>query len=162
MSVFNQIKGFLFDVLVFFQRATEPLFARQSWWMAIVLLTVAVRVVLIPLTIKQVRSTRAMQQVQPELKKLQAKHKGDKQKLNEEVMKLYREKGVNPLAGCLPLVLQFPIFIALYRMLVDANLGKNLVGGGLVCLKEAIKAGTCLPKPFLWAPDLAQRASGIS
>jgi YidC/Oxa1 family membrane protein insertase len=73
--------------------------------------------VLIPLTIKQIRSMAAMQKIQPELKKLQAKHKGNRQKLNEEMMKLYREHGVNPLGGCFPLLMQAPVFIALYSVL---------------------------------------------
>jgi YidC/Oxa1 family membrane protein insertase len=88
-----------------------------SYGVAIILLTLTVRVVLIPLTIKQTRSMHAMQKIQPQLKALQQKHKGDRQKLNEEVMKLYKEHQVNPLGGCLPLVLQLPVFIALYSVL---------------------------------------------
>src|SRR6266511_40255 len=71
---------------------------------AIILLTVSVMLVLFPLTAKSARSMLAMQRLQPEIKKLQAKHKGDRQKLNEEMMKLYQEHKVNPLGGCLPLV----------------------------------------------------------
>jgi len=88
-----------------------------SYGLAIILLTVLVRIVLIPLTVKQIRSMSAMQKIQPELKRLQAKHKADRQKLNEEMMKLYREHGVNPLGGCFPLVMQMPVFIALYSVL---------------------------------------------
>src|SRR5262249_59478263 len=72
---------------------------------------------LFPLTGKSSRSMLAMQRLQPEIKKLQAKHKGDRQKLNEEMMKLYQENKVNPLGGCLPLVVQFPVFIALFHVL---------------------------------------------
>jgi len=90
-----------------------------SYGLAIILLTIAVRVVLLPLSIKQTRSMREMQRIQPEVKKLQQKHKGDRQKLNEEMMKLYKEHGVNPFGGCLPLVLQLPVFIALYRVLLS-------------------------------------------
>ncbi|MGH2747588.1 MAG: YidC/Oxa1 family membrane protein insertase [Actinomycetota bacterium] len=89
-----------------------------SYGLAIILLTVAVRLVLLPLSIKQTRSMREMQRIQPEVKKLQQKHKGDRQKLNEEMMKLYKEHGVNPFGGCLPLLLQLPVFIALYRVLL--------------------------------------------
>jgi YidC/Oxa1 family membrane protein insertase len=84
---------------------------------AIILLTITVMIVLFPLTAKSSRSMLAMQRLQPEIKKLQAKHKGDRQKLNEEMMKLYQEHKVNPLGGCLPLVVQFPVFIALFHVL---------------------------------------------
>ena len=88
-----------------------------SYGLAIILLTVAVRLVMLPLTIKQTRSMQEMQKLQPEVKRLQAKYKGgDRQKMNEEMMKLYKEHKVNPLGGCLPLVLQLPIFLALYRV----------------------------------------------
>jgi YidC/Oxa1 family membrane protein insertase len=82
---------------------------------AIILLTITVMLLLFPLTAKSSRSMLAMQRLQPEIKKLQAKHKGDRQKLNEEMMKLYQENKVNPLGGCLPLVVQFPVFIALFH-----------------------------------------------
>ena len=101
-----------------------------NYGIAIILLTVAVRLVLLPLTIKQTRSMQQMQILQPELKRLQAKYKGgDKQKLNEEMMKLYKEHGVNPLGGCLPLVLQLPVFLALYRVLdgCGKTIGKTKV-----------------------------------
>src|SRR4051794_33390134 len=86
---------------------------------AIILLTVAVRLVLFPLTAKQAKSMIAMQRVQPEIKKLQAKYKNDRQKLNEEMMKFYKENQINPLGGCLPLLLQMPVFIALFQTLRD-------------------------------------------
>ena len=89
----------------------------QNYGLAIILLTVAVRVLLLPLSIKQTRSMREMQRIQPEVKKIQAKHKGDRQKINEEMMALYKEHGVNPFGGCLPLLMQFPVFIALYRLI---------------------------------------------
>jgi YidC/Oxa1 family membrane protein insertase len=88
-----------------------------SYGLAIILLTIAVRVVLLPLSIKQTKSMREMQRIQPELKKLQQKHKGDRQKLNEEMMALYKEHGVNPFGGCLPILLQFPVLIALFYVI---------------------------------------------
>src|SRR5918999_4492588 len=88
-----------------------------SYGMAIVFLTLAVMVVLTPLTLKGTRSMMAMQRLQPELKKLQQKYKGDRQKLNEEMMKFYQEHKINPVGGCLPLLLQIPVFIVLYRVL---------------------------------------------
>jgi YidC/Oxa1 family membrane protein insertase len=84
---------------------------------AIILLTIAVMLLLFPLTAKSARSMLAMQRLQPEMKKLQAKHKGDRQKLNEEMMKLYQEHKVNPLGGCLPILVQLPIFFALFHVL---------------------------------------------
>lgn len=88
-----------------------------SLGLSIILLTILVRVVLLPLSIKQTRSMREMQKIQPEVKKLQAKYKGNRQKMNEEVMKLYREHGVNPLGGCLPMLLQIPVMIGLFNVL---------------------------------------------
>jgi YidC/Oxa1 family membrane protein insertase len=88
-----------------------------SYGVAIIILTLLVRVVLIPLTVKQIRSMSAMQKIQPELKRIQQKYKGDRQKMNEELMKLYKEHGVNPLGGCFPLLMQAPVFIALYSVL---------------------------------------------
>src|SRR6478609_2256383 len=86
---------------------------------SIILLTVLVRLILFPLTAKQAKSMIAMQRVQPEIKKLQAKYKNDRQKLNEEMMKFYKENQINPLGGCLPLLLQMPVFIALFQTLRD-------------------------------------------
>ena len=88
-----------------------------SYGLAIILLTVLVRVVLIPLTVKQIRSMAAMQKLQPEMKRLQAKYKNDRARLNEEMQKLFREHGASPLGGCLPLLMQMPVFIALYSVL---------------------------------------------
>jgi YidC/Oxa1 family membrane protein insertase len=83
--------------------------------------------VLFPLTAKQARSMIQMQKVQPEIKRLQAKYKNDKQKQNEEILKFYQENKINPLGGCLPLVMQFPVFIALFHVLrsVHTNVPKN-------------------------------------
>ncbi len=86
---------------------------------AIILLTFAIMLILYPLTAKQAKSMIAMQRAQPEIKKLQAKYKGDRQKLNEETMKFYQENKINPLAGCLPLLVQMPIFFALFHTLRD-------------------------------------------
>jgi YidC/Oxa1 family membrane protein insertase len=103
---------------------------------AIILLTVTVMLLLFPLTAKQARSMLAMQEVQPELKKIQAKYKGDRQKLVEEQQKLFQEHKVNPLGGCLPLLAQFPVFISLFQVLrttykhipLDSKLFEDLCG----------------------------------
>ncbi len=86
---------------------------------AISLLTLSIMILLLPLTLKGTRSMLAMQKMQPELKKLQAKHRDDRQKLNEEVMKFYKENNINPMSGCLPLILQMPVFFVLYRTLYE-------------------------------------------
>jgi YidC/Oxa1 family membrane protein insertase len=87
---------------------------------AIILLTVTVMLLMFPLTAKQAKSMVEMQRLQPEMKRLQAKYRGDRQKLNEEMMKLYQEHKVNPLGGCLPLLVQMPVFIALFQVLRNA------------------------------------------
>lgn len=84
---------------------------------AIVLLTVIMRLLMMPLTIKQTRSMHDMQRIQPMIKDIQKKHKDNKQKQQEEMMKLYEEHKVNPLGGCLPILLQMPVFIALFQVL---------------------------------------------
>ncbi len=89
------------------------------WAWAIIALTLIVRIVILPLTIKQIRSMQRLQIHAPELKEIQKKYKHDKQKMNEEVMKFYRENNVNPLASCLPLLLQIPVFFALFYVLKD-------------------------------------------
>src|SRR5579872_2095827 len=127
-NAFHSLLNFLGSALAAFYQLAP------NYGVAIILLTIATRVVLLPLTIKQTRSMQEMQRIQPELKKLQAKYKGgDKAKLNEEMMKLYKEHHVNPLGGCLPLLLQLPIFLALYRVL-DA------------CGKTKAHSKACLPQ----------------
>jgi YidC/Oxa1 family membrane protein insertase len=88
-----------------------------NYGLAIILFTLVIRLVLLPLGIKQIRSMREMQAIQPKVKAIQQKFKGNRQRINEETMKLYREHGVNPLMGCLPLLAQFPVLIALFAVL---------------------------------------------
>jgi YidC/Oxa1 family membrane protein insertase len=88
-----------------------------NYGVAIILLTILVRLVLLPLGIKQIQSMHNMQSLQPKIKALQTKYKGNKQRQQEEIMKLYRESGVNPLSGCWPVLLQFPILIAMYAVI---------------------------------------------
>lgn len=88
-----------------------------SYGMGIILLTLAVRIVILPLTLYQMKSMKKMQEVQPMLKELQAKHKDNPQKLNEEMMNLYKTQGVNPLSGCLPLLIQMPFLYAVFAVL---------------------------------------------
>jgi YidC/Oxa1 family membrane protein insertase len=87
------------------------------WAWSIVATTIVVRIVLVPLTVRQIHSMQSLQKHAPEMKEIQRKYKGDRQKLNEELMKFYKENHINPAASCLPLVAQLPVFFALYLVL---------------------------------------------
>lgn len=108
-----------------------------SYGVSIILVTAIIRLILLPLNIKQTKSSIVMSEMQPETKKIQEKYKNDPQKAQQEVMKLYKEKGASPLSGCLPMLIQWPIFIALYYVF------NNLTGINGV--------------HFLWINDLAKR-----
>ena len=110
-SIFDPIYNFFGTILAFFYGIIPNL------GVSIILLTVVVMLALFPLTAKQAKAMMHMQRAQPEIKKLQAKYKNDRAKLNEEVMKFYQENKINPLAGCLPLLVQMPIFLALFRVM---------------------------------------------
>jgi len=108
-----------------------------SWGWTIILFTLAIKVVTIPLTQKQLQSTKATQALQPKMRELQQKYGKDRQKLAEEQQKLYKEAGINPLGGCLPMLIQLPILWGLYQALyVLANINEGV------------------PAPFFWIPDL--------
>src|SRR3954451_2211887 len=100
---------------------------------AIALMTIIVMLVLTPLTWKSTRSMLEMQRLQPEIKKLQTKYKDDRQKLNEEMMAFYKEHKINPVGGCLPMLLQMPVFFIMYRVIRGlahtAIIGALLTGG---------------------------------
>ncbi|MGH2705172.1 MAG: YidC/Oxa1 family membrane protein insertase [Actinomycetota bacterium] len=171
MEAFNALLRGLGSALAFFYDMIP------NYGVAIILLTIAVRLALLPLTLKQTRSMQAMQKLQPEMKRLQAKHKGDRQKLNEETMKLYKEHQVNPLGGCLPLVLQLPVFIALYQVLSGcgkwANRKAHRCAPGFVgvkflpadsALSTAIMGGSAgfLGMDLGLTPSLAFRSEGVA
>src|SRR6266516_1924153 len=99
-----------------------------SWGLAIIGLTIVVRLILLPLTLKQFKSMQGLQRLQPEIKQLQAKYKDDKQRLNQEMMKFYQENKVNPLGSCLPLLAQLPVFLSLFYML-RVDLKKDICPG---------------------------------
>lgn len=102
-----------------------------TWVLSIVLLTVVIRTLLIPLFVRQIRSTRNMQVIQPKLRELQEKYSHDREKMGMEMQKLYKEEGVNPLASCFPILLQMPIFFALFQVLNGVSRG-NPVGTFLI------------------------------
>lgn len=108
-----------------------------SYGLAIILLTVIIKIILYPLTVKQLKSMRAMQTIQPELKKLQEKYKDKPQIMQQKLMQLYQKEGVNPMAGCLPMLIQMPILMAMYYTLYNFNYGE-------------------VEPSFLWLPSLSQ------
>src|SRR4051795_11847853 len=91
-----------------------------AWTLAIIGLTITIRAALIPLFVKQIKSSRNMQLLQPKVKELQKKYGHDRERLAQETMKLYKETGTNPFASCLPILVQMPIFLALFRLLDQA------------------------------------------
>ncbi|MCD9876979.1 membrane protein insertase YidC [Streptomyces guryensis] len=97
-----------------------------AWGLSIVSLVILIRICLIPLFVKQIKSTRAMQTLQPEMKKIQERYKSDKQRQSEEMMKLYKETGTNPLSSCLPILAQSPFFFALYHVLNGIATGSTI------------------------------------
>jgi YidC/Oxa1 family membrane protein insertase len=119
-DLFHGLFGLVAKAIFAFHNVTGPIFGQDSglaWALAIILLTIAVRALMYPLFVKQIKTQRAMQALQPKIKELQNRHKGDKETLNTEMMKLYKEHNANPFAGCLPMLLQMPIFIALFQVL---------------------------------------------
>ena len=117
------------SILTFFYNATVTL-GIPSYALAILFFTLLLKLILYPLTYKQMYSMKKMQEIQPEVKALQEKHKKNPEKANKEVMELYKTRGVNPMAGCLPLLLQMPILIALFQALREfqySDLGSGLL-----------------------------------
>jgi YidC/Oxa1 family membrane protein insertase len=139
---------------------------------AIILMTVAVMLAMFPLTAKQAKSMMAMQRAQPEIKKLQAKYKGDRQKLNEEMMKFYQENHINPLSGCFPLLVQLPVFFALFRVLREPYLhipkSSSLYAAfctnkaGQVVGQSACGKGKLPNAQYFLGMNLSQHATGVT
>jgi YidC/Oxa1 family membrane protein insertase len=149
-----------------------------GWGLSIVLLTILIRLVLVPLTLKQFHSMRALQTLQPQLKEIQQKYKEDKQRQQQELMKFYKENNVNPLASCLPLVAQLPVFISLFYML-RKDLRDNICPTVQAAYRAAKHLGhsatvACTKGPggphapgaahagFLFIKDLTNSASGAT
>ena len=118
-----------------------------GWGLAIVGLTFITRILILPLSVKQISSMRHLQQHAPELKALQERYKDDKERLQREMMAFYRENKINPLASCWPLLLQLPVFLALYQLLNSE------------AFKDDVRAQP--PVDFLFIPDLTEKATGI-
>lgn len=133
--MFDAFIGALQSVLSFFYTMTASA-GIANYGVAIILMTLVIKMMLYPLTVKQVRSMKTMQEIQPKMKALQEKYKKDPEQLQKEIARLYKETGVNPFSGCLPILLQMPILIGIFY---------------------AIRDFQYLQQPtFLWLADLAQ------
>ncbi|MER6421601.1 membrane protein insertase YidC [Streptomyces sp. NPDC001137] len=128
-SLFSFITTPVSWVIVQFHSVYGKIFGPDTGWawgLSIVSLVILIRICLIPLFVKQIKATRAMQTLQPEMKKIQERYKSDKQRQSEEMMKLYKETGTNPLSSCLPILAQSPFFFALYHVLNGIATGKTI------------------------------------
>jgi YidC/Oxa1 family membrane protein insertase len=141
-----------------------------SWGLAIVGLTVLIRAVLVPLTFRQLKSMQEMQRLAPQMQAIKEKYKEDKQRQQQEIMKFYQDNKINPLASCLPLLLQLPVFISLFYML-RTDLKKHICGAqlkaaGYVTSKEIEKHSCNSVAPhsakFLFLPDITSKATGVA
>src|SRR6201996_6540725 len=162
-SILSPLISVFETVLKFFHNSVGV-----PWGWSIVLLTIAVRAVLIPLTVKQMKSMVRLQQHQPEMKAIQAKYKDDKQRQQQEMMKFYKENNVNPLGSCLPMVAQLPVFIALYYMLRESlrvdicPAWQRLHNHGVLSTAHTVACGGRGGSSFLFIPDLTNKATGIT
>ena len=111
-NLFSPIVGVLGQVLLFFHQTVGA-----PWWLAIAMLTIVVRTLMFPLTVKQVKSMRAMQDLKPQMDRVRSQFQGNPQKQREEMAKVYQDAGVNPLGGCLPILIQMPIFIGIFYVI---------------------------------------------
>jgi YidC/Oxa1 family membrane protein insertase len=111
-NLFSPVVDVLGAVLLYFHTTIGA-----PWWLSIAMLTIVVRTLLFPLTVKQVKSMRAMQDLRPEMERIRAQYRDNRQKQQEEIMKLYQERKVNPLGGCLPILVQMPIFIGIFYVI---------------------------------------------
>jgi YidC/Oxa1 family membrane protein insertase len=132
-----------------------------NWGLAIILFTVLIKVITWPLTAKQLKSTKAMQEIQPRQKELQEKYKDDREALTRETMALYKEMGVNPAMGCLPMLVQFPIWIGLYQAILNLARDEQLTEGflmipSLACPTTDVTETACsLVNGLTWPLDFA-------
>lgn len=117
-----------------------------SWGLSIIGLTFLTRALILPLSVKQIRSMRALSALQPQIKEIQEKYKDDRERQQREMMRIYQENNVNPFASCLPLLLQMPVFLSLLYLLRSDTFQKELYAGG--------------DPGFLFIPDLAEKVTG--
>ena len=144
LGLWGRFVNLLAVILVALDSSMRSIGIPYSFGFAIILFTVLVRLATFPLNMQQIKSSKAMQELQPKMKELQDKYKNDREKLAQEQMKLYKEHGVNPLGGCLPMLVQMPIWFALYQALLQLST-EGLLSEG-----------------FLWIPSLAGPVSDYS
>lgn len=123
-----------------------------AWWLSIVALTIVVRLVLFPLTVRQVRSMRKMQDLKPDMDRIRAKYRDNREKQQQELMKLYQERKVNPLGGCFPLLIQMPIFITMFYVIRDfGTTHESFSRGGILWFQNLTQADPFYILPILSA-----------
>ncbi len=135
-TIFEPIEYLFATLLNYLYQLTEML-GFGSYGLAIIILTVLMKIILYPLTVKQLKSMRAMQEIQPKMQRLQEKYKDNPQLMQQKLMKLYQDAGVNPAAGCLPMLAQMPILMAMYYTLFNFDYGG-------------------VAPSFLWLPSLSE------
>jgi len=166
--ILNPLYNLVSGIIVLFHNLLSPLFGKDSgvtWSLSIMGLVVIIRIVLIPLFVKQIKSQRALTALQPHMKEIQKKYKDDRQKQSEEMMKLYKEHKTNPLASCFPILAQAPIFFALFTVLngiaaktdagVSAPIARGFLKGDyLTSAAQAEFFGAKISQTFLGSDDL--------
>ena len=144
-GLLGPLTGLIGGALELFHSAGAP------WWLSIVLLTVSVRAALLPLTVQQARSMRAMQELRPEMAEIRARYEADRHKQQEAMMELYRERRINPLAGLLPLLVQLPVFVTMYQVVrAHEESFPTFASGGLLWFTDLTR-----PDPYLALPVLS-------
>ena len=166
--ILNPLYNLVSGIIVLFHNLLSPLFGKDSgvtWSLSIMGLVVVIRIVLIPLFVKQIKSQRALTALQPQMKEIQKKYKDDRQKQSEEMMKLYKEHKTNPLASCFPILAQAPIFFALFTVLngiaaktdagVSAPIARGFLKGDyLYSAAQAEFFGAKISQTFLGSDDI--------
>jgi YidC/Oxa1 family membrane protein insertase len=158
-TILNPLYNLVSGVIIIFHKLLTPVFGKDSgvtWALSIMGLVVLIRIILIPLFVKQIKSQRALTALQPQMKAIQAKYKDDRQKQSEEMMKLYKEHKTNPLASCFPILAQAPIFFSLFTVL--NGIAKNvphgyLKGEYLASAAQAKFFGASISQSFLGSSD---------
>jgi YidC/Oxa1 family membrane protein insertase len=166
--ILNPLYNLVSGIIVLFHNLLSPLFGPKSgvtWSLSIMGLVVIIRIALIPLFVKQIKSQRALTALQPQMKEIQKKYKDDRQKQSEEMMKLYKEHKTNPLASCFPILAQAPIFFALFTVLngiaaktdagVSAPIARGFLKGEyLTSAAQAEFFGAKISQTFLGSDDI--------